>query len=140
MDFFNFLLYIFLNSTISFCSTFYLLQPFFFYLNFHINFLLFPFHLSSISSKLSMTKKVILSLSLFDFVSLLVDFFFFWLQPPFFSSTNGSFCYCWFNCHITFLSLFGKFVSASCIFRCFGNPIPSHTFFFFISLIWFYLD
>ena len=82
--FFNFLLYIFLNSTVSFCSTFYLLQPFFFYLNFHINFLLLPFHLSSISSKLSMTKKVILSLSLFDFVSLLVDFFFFLLQPPFF--------------------------------------------------------
>ena len=84
MDFFNFLLYIFLNSTVSFCSTFYLLQPFFFYLNFHINFLLLPFHLSSISSKLSTTKKVILSLSLFDFVSLLVDFFFFGYNHLFF--------------------------------------------------------
>ena len=76
------ILYIFLNSTISLYSTFYLLQPFFFYLNFHINFLLLPFHLSPIPSKLSMTKKIILSLSLFDFVSLLVDFLL--LQPLFF--------------------------------------------------------
>ena len=140
MDFFNFLLYIFLNSTISLCSTFYLLQPFFFYLNFHINFLLLPFHLSSISSKLSKTKKVILSLSLRFCFSFGGFFFCFVTTTFFFSYTNGSFCYCWFNCHITFLSLFGKFVSASCIFRCFGNPIPNHTFFFFISLIWFYLD
>ena len=83
MDFFNFLLYIFLNSTISLCSTFYLLQPFFFYLNFHINFLLLPFHLSSISSKLSTTKKVILSLSL-RFCFSFGGFFFCFVTTTFF--------------------------------------------------------
>ena len=83
MDFFNFLLYIFLNSTISLCSTFYLLQPFFFYLNFHINFLLLPFHLSSISSKLSKTKKVILSLSL-RFCFSFGGFFFCFVTTTFF--------------------------------------------------------
>ena len=83
MDFFNFLLYIFLNSTVSFCSTFYLLQPFFFYLNFHINFLLLPFHLSSISSKLSTTKKVILSLSL-RFCFSFGGFFFCFVTTTFF--------------------------------------------------------
>ena len=83
MDFLNFLLYIFLNSTISLCSTFYLLQPFFFYLNFHINFLLLPFHLSSISSKLSKTKKVILSLSL-RFCFSFGGFFFCFVTTTFF--------------------------------------------------------
>ena len=83
MDFFNFLLYIFLNSTISLCSTFYLLQPFFFYLNFHINFLLLPFHLSSISSKLSKTKNVILSLSL-RFCFSFGGFFFCFVTTTFF--------------------------------------------------------
>ena len=41
-----FSLYIFLNSTISLCSTFHLLPPFLFHLNFHINLFLLHFHVS----------------------------------------------------------------------------------------------
>ena len=38
--------------------------------------------------------------------------FFFIVSTTFFFFINGYFCYCWFNCHITFfLYLFGKFVS-----------------------------
>ena len=68
--------------------------PFLFHFNFHINFLLFHFHPSSIPSKLSTTKEVntlSLSLSLSNFVSLSVDFLLF---QPFIFSANGSFCYC----------------------------------------------
>ena len=64
MIFFRFLKnfhYIFLNSIVSLHSTFHLLPPFLFHLNFHINFFLLHFHHS---------------LSFSNFVSLLVDFFF----------------------------------------------------------------
>ena len=81
--------YIFLNSIVSLHSTFHLLPPFLFHLNFHINFFLLHFHHS---------------LSFSNFVSLLVDFFFFFLfQPLFFFPTNGSFCYC---CIILIIYLF----------------------------------
>ena len=117
----------FLNSTVSLYSTFYLLQPFFFYLNFHINFLLLPFHLSSIPSKLSTTKKFILSLSL-------ILFLFWWI-------------FCCYNHFFFFLLLMILFVIVDlivtshfflflenlywllCIFICSGIPIRSYTFF-----------
>ena len=60
--------YIFLNSIVSLHSTFHLLPPFLFHLNFHINFFLLHFHHS---------------LSFSNFVSLLVDFFLLF-QPLFF--------------------------------------------------------
>ena len=60
--FLNIFLYIFLNSTVSICSTFHLLPPFLFHLNFHIN--LFLGSLFPIPSKLSMTKMSILYLFL----------------------------------------------------------------------------
>ena len=60
--FLNIFLYIFLNSTVSICSTFHLLPPFLFHLNFHIN--LFLASLFPIPSKLSTTKMSILYLFL----------------------------------------------------------------------------
>ena len=58
--------YIFLNSIVSLHSTFHLLPPFLFHLNFHINFFLITSFtpLSPIFSKLSTTKRSILSLFL----------------------------------------------------------------------------
>ena len=133
MDFFNFLLYIFLNSTISLCSTFYLLQPFFFYLNFHINFLLLPFHLSPIPSKLSMTKKIILSLSLWFCFSFggffVVTTTFFLLLMVLFVIVD-----------LTDTSHFFLFLEnlywLLCIFICSSIPIRSYTFFSLSH--WFY--
>ena len=69
--------YIFLNSIVSLHSTFHLLPPFLFHLNCHINFFLITSFtpLSPIFSKLSTTKRSILSLFL-QFFSLLFDCFF----------------------------------------------------------------
>ena len=75
--FLRFLIYIFLKSTVSLCLTFHLLPPFLFHLNFYINFLLFHFHPSPLFlPSCQRQNRSILSLSLSNFVSLLVDFFF----------------------------------------------------------------
>ena len=55
------------------------------------------------------TLSLSLSLSHSHFVSFLVNFFI--VSTTFFIMVNGYFCYYWFNCHITFVSLFGKFMS-----------------------------
>ena len=80
--FLNIFLYIFLNSTVSICSTFHLLPPFLFHLNFHIN--LFLASLFPIPSKLSTTKMSVLYLFL-QFCFSFGGFFFLLFQPLFFS-------------------------------------------------------
>ena len=91
-----FFLYIFLNSTVSLCSTFYLLRPFLFHLNFHINFFLLHFHLPPLflPSYLRQKGQYSLSFSNFFFVFVFGGFFFFNCFKHFFFSTNGYFCYC----------------------------------------------
>ena len=75
--------YIFLNSIVSLHSTFHLLPPFLFHLNFHINFFLLHFHLSPHSFQVIHDKKVnTLSLSPILFLFWLIFFLLF--QPPFF--------------------------------------------------------
>ena len=97
--------YIFLNSIVSLHSTFHLLPPFLFHLNFHINFFLITSltPLSPIFFQVIHDKKVnTLSLSPILFLFWLIFFFFLLFQPLFFS-TNGSFCYC---CIILIIYLF----------------------------------
>ena len=91
-----FSLYIFLNSTISLCSTFHLLPPFLFHLNFHINLFLLHFHVSPLFLLNYPRQKGQCSLSFSNFVFDLVEFFilFFKLFQPLLFSTNCSFCYC----------------------------------------------
>ena len=75
--------YIFLNSIVSLYSTFHLLPPFLFHLNFHINFFLLHFHLSPHSFQVIHDKKVnTLSLSPILFLFWLIFFLLF--QPLFF--------------------------------------------------------
>ena len=137
--FLNFFLYTFLNSTDSLCSTFHLLQPFLFHFNFHINFFLLHFHHSPIPSKLSMTKKVQYSLSLCLSLS-------WWILKYFFNhffffnfSTNDSFCYCSFNCHILFVYVFGIFISnfMNILVLWYSNYRSQILFLYPIGLIWF---
>ena len=95
--YFNFFsLYIFLNSTISLCSTIHLLPPFLFHLNFHINLFLLHFHVSPLFLLNYPRQKGQCSLSFSNFVFDLVEFFilFFKLFQPLLFSTNCSFCYC----------------------------------------------
>ena len=130
----------FLNYRLFKFSTFHLLQPFL-HLDFPINFSLLHFHLSLIPSKLFMTKKVntlslSLSLSLSTiFFSLLVDSF---IVSTLFFLLMVLFGYYWFNCHITFVFIFDKFVLTCMHIMYFGIPILDHKFFFYpIGLIWF---
>ena len=93
--FLNFLIYIFVNSTMfSLCSTFHLLHHsssilIFRYISYYfISTLLYSFQV--VHNKRGQ-YSLSLSLSLSNFVSLSVDFLLF--QPLIFSA-NGSFCYC----------------------------------------------
>ena len=129
------ILYIFLKSTISLYSTFYLLQPFFFYLNFHINFLLLPFHLSYSFQVVHEKKGHTLSLSLrfcFSFGG------FFVVTTTFFLLLMVLFVIVDLTDTSHFFLFLENLYQLLCIFSCFGIPIPSYTFFFFISLIRFY--
>ena len=97
--------YIFLNSIVSLHSTFHLLPPFLFHLNFHINFFLISSFtpLSPIFFQVIHDKKVnTLSLSPILFLFWLI-FFLIVSTSFFFFSTNGSFCYC---CIILIIYLF----------------------------------
>ena len=80
LRFLNIFLYIFLNSTVSICSTFHLLPPFLFHFNFHIN--LFLASLFPIPSKLSTTKMSVLYLFL-QFCFSFGGFFFFIVPTTF---------------------------------------------------------
>ena len=89
LDFKIFFHYIFLNSIVSLHSTFHLLPPFLFHLNFHINFFLITSFtpLFPIFSKLSMTKRSMLSLFLqfcFSFGSFFYFIFLFYCFNHFF--------------------------------------------------------
>ena len=131
---FFFLIYIFLNSIVLLCSTFNLLPLFLFHLNFHINFFLLHFHLYPLFLPSCLWQKGQYSLSLsfskffFSFGGIFFLFFLFLyiVSTTCFSPTNGSFCYCWLNCHITFVNIF-------------GIPIFDLKFFFFspFGFIWF---
>ena len=66
--FLNLFFYIFLNSTISRCLTFHLLPPFFFHLNFYINFFLLHFNLSPLFLPSCQWQKGQYSLVLLTFV------------------------------------------------------------------------
>ena len=83
--FLNFLIYISFNSIVSLWSTFHLLPPFLFHLNFYINFLLFHFHSSPLFlPSCPRQKRSILSLSLSPILFLYRWNFFifiFWFQP-----------------------------------------------------------
>ena len=95
---YSFLPCVFLNSNVSLCLNFHLLQPFLFYLNFHINFLLLLSTSLPYSFQVVHDKKVN-ALSLFlQFVS----FGGFFIVSTIFFTTNGFFCYSWFNFQITF--------------------------------------
>ena len=112
--FLNFFLYIFLNSTVSLCSTFHPLPPFLFHFNFHINFFLLHFRLSLLffSSCPRFQGQYSLSFSKF-----------------FFSSFGVFFFYC-FN-HFFFPLLMVLFVIVDLI-------VTSHLFFFLVNLYYFY--
>ena len=86
LDFKIFFHYIFLNSIVSLHSTFHLLPPFLFHLNFHINFFLITSFtpLFPIFSKLSMTKRSMLSLFLQFCFSFGWFFFFLIVSTTFF--------------------------------------------------------
>ena len=136
----SFIFYIFLNSTISFCSTFHLLPIFLFHLNFHIKFLIINF----ISTSLSYSFKVVHNkkgqysiLSLSNFVYLLVDFL---IVPTTFFFTNGSFYYCWFNFPVTFVSLFDYLYRLLCIFSYFGMITSSFSLSHWFDLVWFLIS
>ena len=141
LDLIFFFLYIFLNSTVLLCSIFHLLPLFLIHLNFHINFFLLHFHLPPLflPSYLQQKGQYSLSFSNFVFVFVFGGFFFFNCFKHFFFSTNGYFCYCWFNCHITFVFLFGKFVLTFMhIYVVWHSNFRSQVLFLYpIGLIWF---
>ena len=131
----------FLNYCLFKILMFHLLQPFLFHLNFLIYFFLLLFLLSFIFLlSCSWRKRSILSLSLSLSLSLQFCFSFggfFYCFNHF--STNGAFCHYWFNCHITFVSFFGKFVSTFMhiyVFR-YSNFRSQVCFLYPIGLIWF---
>ena len=109
--------FIFINFTVLLFWTFHLLPPLLFQLDFLINFFCFistslPYSFQVVHCKkvntLSLSHSLSLSLSLQ--ICLFWCIFLFIFSTTFFPA-NSSFCYCWFNCHFTFVSLFGKVVS-----------------------------
>ena len=119
------------------CSSFHLLPLFLIHLNFHINFFLLHFHLPPLFLPSYLRQKGQYSLSFSNFVFVLVAFFL--IVSTIFFSTNGYFCYCWFNCHITFVYLFGKFVLTFMhIYVVWYSNFRSQVLFLYpIGLIWF---
>ena len=106
--------FIFINSTVLLFWTFHLLPPLLFQLDFLINFFYF------ISTSLPYSFQVVhcekvnmlsLSLSLSLQICLFWCIFLFIVSTTFSPANSFFFCYCWFNCHYTFVSLFSKVVS-----------------------------